>query len=122
MNIWTLITPWGAQAFRDLLRTVVGPWIVAHGIASGSNEQALLGAFVTIGGVLWGWWTTRGANQAMALLKKLTATTTHADAVDAAKVLPPAAAVESPINKAAVKSVVGALLISFALSLFLAGS
>lgn len=108
MNVWTIITPWVSQGFRDLLRTVVGPWIVAHGIANGSNEQALLGAIVTIAGVLWGWWTTKGANQVIDLLKKMTAAKTHADAVDVAKALP--APTEKEVNKAIVTQapVVGA--------------
>ena len=93
MNVWTIITPWVAQGFRDLLRTVVGPWLIAHGVLNGSNETTFLGALITIGGVLWGWWTTSGYIQFGDLLKKLTATKTHADAVDTAKALPPASPV-----------------------------
>ena len=121
MNVWTIITPWVSQGFRDLLRTVVGPWIVANGIASGSNEQALLGAFITIGGVLWGWWTTKGANQVVELLKKMTASQSHAEAVEKATVLPApsVAAVTAAVTKAAT-GIATVLLIAFALSFLVA--
>jgi hypothetical protein len=102
MNVWTMITPWVGQAFRDVLRSIVGPWLTANGVINGSNSQAFIGALLTIGGVLWGWWTTSGANEVGNLLKKLTATTTHAQAVDTAKAMPPASPIA--VNKSIVAS------------------
>ena len=103
MNVWTIITPWISQAFRDLLRSVVGPWLIAHGVLNGSNESTFLGALITIGGVLWGWWTTSGYKQTSDLLKKMTASHSHEEAVEKATVLPPAdrAVITAAVVKAA---------------------
>lgn len=119
---WDLIKPIAAQGARDFLRTV-GMALAAHGyITNGSpGVEAFIGAGMTLCGLFWGWFTTVGYVQLGNLMKKITATRTHADAVKAAEVLPPAAAVETSINKATVKAVTNILLIAFVLSAFLAG-
>lgn len=117
MNIWTTITPWVGQAFRDIIRSVVGPWLTAHGVLNGSNEQAGLGAIITLGGIVWGWWLTSGSEEVGHLLQKMTAQHSHADAVEVAKVLP--APPPGVVNAAVVAAVAKVLLIAFAISLFL---
>lgn len=117
MNIWTMITPWVGQAFRDIIRSVVGPWLTAHGVLNGSNEQAGLGAIITLGGIVWGWWVTSGSEEVGKLLQKMTAQHSHADAVEVAKVLP--APPPGVVNAAVVAAVAKVLLIAFAILLFL---
>ena len=122
---WTVIQPIAAQAARDFLRTL-GVGLAAHGYITngGAGVEAFVGAGMTLAGICWGWWTTSGYLEAGALLKKRTATKTAGDAVKAAQVLPPAAAVDTPGKTLSVQSVTGAvvkiLLVAFALSAFLA--
>ena len=118
---WELFKPWLAQATRDGLRTL-GTTLMTYGvIKDGAGLNAFVGAGMTLAGIVWGWWTTGGAQQMSGLLKKLTATATHSDAVKAAEVLPPSAAVDSAVKSASVASVVAkVLIVAFALSAFLA--
>jgi hypothetical protein len=121
-STWIALQPFLAQGARDLLRTV-GTALAAHGYITtgGVGVEAFIGAGMTLAGLFWGWWTTSGYLQAGALLKKLTATKTAGDAVKAAQVLPPAAAVDTTSKAISVQSVTGAvakiiLLVAFALA------
>jgi len=118
---WELFKPWLAQAARDGLRTV-GTALMSYGvIKDGAGLNAFVGAGMTLAGLGWGWWTTGGAQQMAGLLKKLTATATHADAVKVAEVLPPRAAVDTAVKASSAASVVAKVLIAaFVLSAFLA--
>lgn len=100
--------------------TALGAVLVNDGVIQQGDITGFVGAGMVIVGVAWSWWQKRGQAQVAEGLKKLTATRTAKEAVTASQVLPPAAAVEKPMNAAAVKSVVGALLVAFALSAFLA--
>lgn len=121
-SVWTALQPILAQGARDVLR-IVGTYLAAHGIiVNGSaGVETFIGAGMALAGLLWGWWTTSGYMQVGALLQKLTAQPKAADAVKAAQVLPPAAAVDSAAKSASVQTVVKVLLAAFVLSLFLAG-
>lgn len=120
---WDLIKPWAAQVARDFLRTA-GTALAAHGfLQAGPGVEAFVGAGMTLAGLFWGWFTTSGYTQISDLLKRMTATSSHADAVKAAQVLPPAAAVDTQAKSVAVKAVTGVLLAAFVLSfLVLPGS
>lgn len=119
--ILKLIAPWLSQAARDVLRTL-GTYLVAKGVIQNNADlTAFIGAGMTIVGIFWGWFTTSGYLQLAGLLKKITNTSSHADAVKAAEVLPPAAAVDSAVKAAKVTAAVAkVVLIAFALS-FLVG-
>lgn len=99
-----------AQAARDGLR-VIGTTLATHGfIENGAGTEAFIGAGMTIIGLFWGWFVTKGQYDVVALLKKLTATHTASAAIEAAKASPSVAA-----------QVVNVLLVAFILSSFLAG-
>lgn len=121
--VFTAMKPILAQATRDGLR-IIGMGLATHGfIQNGAGTEAFVGAGMTLAGLFWGWFTTSGYLKVGALLKKLTAQKTQADAVSAAQVLPPAAAVDSAMKSASVQSVVAKILIAaFVLSVFLAGA
>lgn len=93
-TIWTSLQPILAQAARDFLRTV-GTALAAHGYITngGAGVEAFIGAGMTIAGLFWGWWTTSGYIQVGALLKKLTATKTPAEAVQTAQAMAPSSPV-----------------------------
>lgn len=122
-SVWTALQPILAQGARDVLR-IVGTYLAAHGlIVNGSaGVETFIGAGMALAGLFWGWWTTSGYLQVAGLLKKLTNTSVPADAVKAAKALPPAAAVDTSLKSNAVANAVAkVLIVAFALSLFLAG-
>lgn len=102
---WDFVKPIAAQFLRDFLRTV-GMALLSHGaIKDGAGVEAFVGAGMTFGGLVWGWWTTTGHVQAEGLLKKLTAAKTTQDAVKAAQVLPAAAAVDTQAKALSAQSV-----------------
>lgn len=114
--IFTAMKPILAQGTRDGLR-LIGMGLATHGfIESGAGTEAFIGAGMTLAGLFWGWFTTKGYLQVGALLQKVTATKTSGDAVKAATVLPPAAAVDTPSKSISVQSVVKVILIAFMLS------
>jgi len=118
---WDLIKPWASKVARNGLQ-VIGTALASRGyIQNGVGTDAFIGAGMTLAGLFWDWWVKAGAEQTAALLKKLTDTVTHKDAVKAAQVLPPAAAVDTPIKSLSVQSVTKVLILAFACSLFLAG-
>jgi hypothetical protein len=118
--IFTAVKPIAAQGARDGLR-LIGMGLATHGfVQNGAGVEAFIGAGMTLAGLFWGWFTTVGYLKVGALLKKVTAQRTQANAVEAAKALPTGAAVETSLNKATVKAVTTALLIAFVLSAFLA--
>src|SRR5579859_2899932 len=118
-----ILKPILAQVARDGLRTI-GTALMSYGvIKDGAGLNAFIGAGMTIAGILWGWWTTSGQLQVEALLKKMTATSTPANAIIAAQVLPPAAAVDTKEKAISVKSVTNIIIAAIALSaLFLTSS
>jgi hypothetical protein len=99
--------------------TSAGGALVAGGYIQSSDTSALVGGGMVIAGMLWSWWQKEGQAKVSALLQKMTATKTSADAVKAAGVLPPAAAVDTAAKSVSVQSVVKVLLIAFLLSAFL---
>ena len=104
--IFTAVKPIAAQGARDGLR-LVGMGLATHGfIQNGADTEAFIGAGMTLAGLFWGWFTTSGYLQVGALLKKVTAQHTEANAVKAAQVLPPAAAVDTQAKAVSVQSVV----------------
>lgn len=105
-GFWTAVQPLLAQGARDFLRTV-GTALAAHGYITngGAGVEAFIGAGMTLAGLFWGWWTTSGYLQVGALLKKMTAAKTTQDAVKAAQVLPPAAAVDTQAKAVTAQSV-----------------
>jgi hypothetical protein len=120
--IFTAIKPIAAQGARDGLR-LIGMGLATHGfVQNGAGVEAFVGAGMTLAGLFWGWFTTSGYLQVAGLLKKITAQRTQANAVEAAKALPPAAAVQTSLNQATVRAVTNILLVAFVLSAFLAGS
>lgn len=91
---WNLVKPILAQAARDVLRTV-GMYLAAKGFIQGdAGVAAFIGAGMTLAGLFWGWFTTKGYLQIGALVKKLTATKNLADAISTAKALPAASPVK----------------------------
>lgn len=115
-TIWTAIKPIASQAARDLLRTV-GMYLAAKGFIQGDAAvTTFIGAGMTLAGLFWGWFTTVGYFKVMGLLKKLTAQHTSGDAVKAATILPPAAAVDTASKSISVQSVVNIMLVAFLLS------
>lgn len=102
--------------------TSLGGALVAGGYMQSSDTAAFVGGGMVVAGMIWSWWQKEGQAEVSALLKKVTATKTKADAVKAAEVLPPAAAVDTPIKSASVRSVTNILIVAFLLSLFLAGA
>jgi hypothetical protein len=121
--VFTAMKPILAQATRDGLR-IIGMGLATHGfIQNGAGTEAFVGAGMTLAGLFWGWFTTSGYLKVGALLKKLTAQKTQADAVSAAQVLPPAAAVDTALKSASAQSAVAKILIAaVAVSLLLAGT
>lgn len=114
--IFTAVKPIAAQGARDGLR-LIGMGLATHGfVQNGAGVEAFVGAGMTLAGLFWGWFTTSGYLQVGALLKKITAQHTQANAVEAAKALPSGAAVETSLNKATVQAVTTALLVAFMLS------
>lgn len=102
--------------------TTLGGALVAGGYIQSSDVSAFIGGGMVVAGIIWSWWQKEGQAEVSDLLKKLTATKTKTEAVKAAEVLPPRAAVDTASKAASVQSVVNVLLIAFALSLFLAGA
>lgn len=101
--------------------TSLGGALVAGGYMQSSDTAAFVGGGMVMAGVIWSWWQKEGQAEVAALLKKMTATKTKVDAVKAAEVLPPAAAVDTALKSASVQSVVVKVLIAaFVASLFLA--
>src|SRR6185312_4811419 len=99
-SIFTAVKPIAAQGARDGLR-LVGMGLATHGfVQNGAGVEAFVGAGMTLAGLFWGWFTTSGYLQVGALLKKVTAQHTQANAVEAAKALPTGAAVDTALNKA----------------------
>ena len=118
---WDLVKPWASKIARNGLQTI-GAGLASHGyIQGGAGTEAFIGAGMTLAGLFWDWWVKVGADQTAALLKKLTAQATHKDAIKAAEVLPPAAAVDTTLKAASVQSAVAkVLIVAFAVSLLLA--
>lgn len=121
--IFNALKPILAQGTRDGLR-LIGMGLATHGfIQNGAGTEAFVGAGMTLAGLFWGWFTTVGYLRIGGLMQKLTATKTPSDAVKAAQVLPPSAAVDTTLKAASVQSAVAKILIvSFAVSLLLAGA
>src|SRR6185312_3549031 len=118
--IFTAIKPIASQAARDGLR-IIGTLLATHGfLQNGAGTEAFIGAGMTLAGLFWGWFTTSGYLQVGALLKKVTAQHTDANAVQAAKALPAGAAVDTTIKRTTVNAVTNILLVAFVLSAFLA--
>lgn len=118
-STWDIVKPIAAQAARDFLRTV-GMYLAAKGMIQGDAGVAtFIGAGMSLAGLFWGWFTTKGYMQVGDLLKKLTATKTPADAISTAQALPPASPVKVQATLAG--TVVKVLLIAFALSFLVAG-
>lgn len=90
---WDFIKPILAQALRDLLRTV-GAAALAHGLLqNGAGVEAFVGAGMTLGGLFWGWFTTKGYLQVISAIKRVTAKEDVQAAVKTANAAPPGAAV-----------------------------
>lgn len=121
-STWDLLKPIAAQAARDFLRTV-GMALAAHGyITNGSaGTEAFIGAGMTLAGLFWGWFTTVGYVKVAGLIKKLTAAKTPADAVAAAQVLPPGAAVDTASKSASAASVAKVIIAALLLGGLLIG-
>lgn len=103
--------------------TSLGGALVAGGYMQSSDTSAFIGGGMVIAGMAWSWWQKEGQAQVSALLKKMTDTKTKADAVKAAEVLPPSAAVDTALKSASAQSAVAKILIAaFVMSLFLAGA
>jgi hypothetical protein len=98
--------------------TTVGGALVTDGVIQSSDVNGFVGAGMVVAGVAWSWWNKVGQAEVGALLKKLTASRSHEEAVEKAQAMPAADA--SAVNKSIVKAVVGALLIAFALSFLVA--
>lgn len=119
---WDLIKPWASKLARNGLQ-MIGASLASHGfIQNGAGSEAFIGAGMTLAGLFWDWWVKAGADQTVALLKKLTGTLSHKDAVKAATVLPTNSAVDTASKSAIVKSVTNVLIAAFLLSFFLAGT
>ena len=92
-------------AARHLLTTAGGA-LVTSGVIQSGEVQGFVGAGMVIAGVLWSWWQKRGQAIVAEQLKKLTAQKTVKNAVTAAEVLPPKAAVDTAVKAASVSSAV----------------
>ncbi len=102
--------------------TTAGGALVAGGYMQSSQTADFIGGGMVVAGVLWSWWQKEGQAEVGELLKKITAQKTVKNAVSAAEVLPPKAAVDTAVKAASVSSVVAKVLIAaFLLSAFLAG-
>ncbi len=98
---WDFLKPILAQALRDVLRTA-GTILMSHGfIQNGAGVEAFVGAGMTLGGLVWGWWTTSGYMQASELIRKMTT--------------PPAAGIR-------IDAIAKILLVTFVCSAFLPGA
>lgn len=75
--------------------TTLGGMLVTSGYMQSGEMQTFIGGGMVLAGVLWSWWQKRGQAEVAALLKKVTARSTTVDAVAAAKLAAPGAAVKS---------------------------
>jgi len=82
--------------------TTAGGALVTGGYMDSSQTSAFVGGGMVIAGVAWSWWQKEGQAKTAALLKKLTASKTHTEAVEKAEVLPApsTAAVTAAVAKA----------------------
>lgn len=114
-----IFTPLLAGLARHAL-TSIGGFLVASGVMQSNQTNDFVGACMVLLGIAWSYWNKKGQAQMSGLLKKLTATSNHTDAVDTAKAMPPAD--KAVVAKAIVTGarVASLVLFAFAVSLFLA--
>lgn len=98
--------------------TTAGGALVAGGYMQSSDTSAFVGSGMLLAGIVWSWWQKVGQAQTTALLKKLTASGSHTEAVERAQAMPPAS--PAAVNTAIVKNLVKVLIVAFLLSAFLA--
>lgn len=101
--------------------TTAGGALVAGGYIQSSDTSAFVGGGMVLAGIAWSWWQKSGQAQTAALLKKLTASRSHTEAVEKAEAMPSASPVA--VNNAIIQNVTGKvvtiLLIAFVISAFL---
>src|ERR1700689_2441363 len=72
--------------------TTAGGALVTDGYMQSSDMTAFVGGGMVIAGIAWSWWQKEGQAKAMklgsALLQKLTASRSHAEAVEKAEAMP----------------------------------
>lgn len=128
-TLWMMAKPILAGQLRHALGIAFG-YLLAKGALQSDQQSGFIEIGMSLAGWAvvagWSWWNGAGKARAGALLQKMTGTDNHKDAVEAAKALPEAAAVDTK-NKAITASavtgkVVTVLIAAFVLSAFLAGA